>query len=309
MLWTILAVGLILNGFFHNDAWEIASAVLFGALGFRRAVMQWEKPRALMNFGVIVLAIGLALWQMNRGHEKKEAGREVERAPAVAQNDRHETKPEVAPPPPQERTEDGVTWVRLEKEVALELSPSDDGKKSSIFNKPNNCMVQITPLSGVMGTTFQIEYENGSGAWERYDWHTMTGDRAMVWNEKELRVTTVEAEAQVQFRLFCIVGGGPKYGPVEFNSAKADGVVSGDAISSILKFKDVGAPCFVRLRYESYNEGDDIWIDWIAGSGKNLIAEYRGLFLPDTTTYESLRIQLKSGSYGHVQYALECVAK
>ena len=431
MLWTILAVVLILNGLARGDALEIASAVLFGAVGVRRAVMQWEKPQALMNVGLIVLAVGLAIWQMGRGEGNEAKGRDVERAPAVAEwqapqskpyhrptRERQEAPAPVAPsnerqeyPPMREilvgqdslmasetwqmvegkehdvdrqgkecalqvawngapisdgavrievqtfpnswvgyrqsaltgnkegspwtvkkvrakplgdakniryqlwckvaeeppRLASGVAWVHLEKNTKMAFSPKDNGTTSSAFIKPNDCMAQIVPFDGLMGTTFYFEYTNGHGGWDRYDWHAMQGDPKMIWGEQTLRVTTVEGKAEFQLHLYCLNGKATtEYAPVEFKSTDSEGVVSGDATSNILKFKDVGARCFVRLNYISYSAGDDIWTDWIAGSGKGLTAEYRGLFLP-TSDLEALQIRAKSGSYKNMRYSLECI--
>ena len=71
MLWTLIAAVLILNGFFNNDALEIASAVLFAALGVRRAVMRWDKPGALVNFVVILLAIVAGIYIILRGRNRR----------------------------------------------------------------------------------------------------------------------------------------------------------------------------------------------------------------------------------------------
>jgi hypothetical protein len=316
MLWTVLAVVLILNGFFHNDAWEIASAVLFGALGFRRAVMQWEKPRALMNFGVIVLAIGLALWQMNRGDAKKEKERESERAPAVAQERVAEPSPVREEPTamtPQkqyieaERTPVMVERLRLDSKEPFSVTTSSTSEE---FIKPANCMVQIAPgfsnnPEESEGAKYSIEYQSaGRTFWERYDWHVQYGEEALIWDELKLRVVAEDRKPVVAVENYCKRAGETAWRKLDFGGRVSNGHIQDGANSARVKIGD--DMCFVRLKFRTDDiDAGEIEVTGTVGSGKEIYVVYNALYLP--RGFSDFYVTVKRGMVRDgMEFALEC---
>ena len=195
MVWTILAVVLILNGFFNNDAWEIASAVLFGALGFRRAVMQWEKPRAVMNFGVIVFAIGLALWQMGRGEEQKRVEREAERAPAVTE----ERTTGLSPRPAVTEQRRDIAQSTTFSPVAFDGKPSTEGVPAGVWSDEimnhDGCRI-IFDADGDFEYQAEFKTKFGGDSWKDYSDTLEWKGQDNIWQMWAFRVKVVSGEAR-----------------------------------------------------------------------------------------------------------------
>lgn len=329
MVWTILAVVLILNGLFRGSAPEIASAVLFGALGFRRAVMQWEKPRAVMNFGLIVLAIGLAIWQMDEGR-----GRDTGRAPAVADGQAPQSKPygrpiqerreaptPVAPTgehPPRQSREPARPPKAKDVEMfkgfgAVYLFPTDQVVPSSqwsewIGNK-KGCRGII---NGSGEFIFEVEAKTFDGELLRW---SGSGDRGFILehNGEDMskrmqsgRIKVVSGTAgYLNYSSIC-EGTAGGLTPVSFGGATnpiPQGVWSDEIASQSLCriMFDADGDVEYAIQYKNRYEAELGWQDYFATT------EWEGWKRDDADwSMSSMRIAIISGAITHLGYAHSC---